>query len=205
MKRYIADQHFFDSDVMLLMDKRPFESIDDMNNYMVSRWNETVQKKDEIYVIGDMFSWRDVKDAKKINRILHQLHGRIHLIIGNHDDDWHKKPGIDMERFASVNIQKWVKDEKRDVLLNHYPIPYFCKNHLKDKNGHLSAYMLHGHTHNSPEQEMLEQMLKLSERNYFLTAKGTYEPMFCNLLNCFCGFSDYRPLTLNEWIEVGKK
>ena len=26
-----------------------------------------------------------------------------------------------------------------------------------------------------------------------------------NMINCFCMFSDYKPLTLSEWIEVDQK
>ena len=31
------------------------------------------------------------------------------------------------------------------------------------------------------------------------------EPVPCNMINCFCMFSDYKPLTLSEWIEVDRK
>jgi hypothetical protein len=27
----------------------------------------------------------------------------------------------------------------------------------------------------------------------------------CNMINCFCMYSDYTPLTLDEWIEVQKR
>ena len=27
----------------------------------------------------------------------------------------------------------------------------------------------------------------------------------CNMINCFCMFSDYVPLTLDEWIELDNK
>lgn len=30
-------------------------------------------------------------------------------------------------------------------------------------------------------------------------------PIPCNMINCFCMFSDYMPLTLDEWIEVDAK
>lgn len=44
MKYYIADCHFSD-DKARQMDKRPFESVDQMNEVMIERWNETVKKK----------------------------------------------------------------------------------------------------------------------------------------------------------------
>ena len=31
------------------------------------------------------------------------------------------------------------------------------------------------------------------------------EPIPCNMINCFCMFSDYQPMTLDEWIEIDRK
>ena len=31
------------------------------------------------------------------------------------------------------------------------------------------------------------------------------EPIPCNMINCFCMFSDYQPMTLDEWIEIDGK
>ena len=60
-----------------------------------------------------------------------------------------KKPGIDLARFSWIETQKTVKDRGREVILNHYPILFFGKNHTRDKEGKLSTYMLHGHVHRS--------------------------------------------------------
>ena len=27
----------------------------------------------------------------------------------------------------------------------------------------------------------------------------------CSMINCFCMFSDYKPLTLSEWVDVDRK
>ena len=27
----------------------------------------------------------------------------------------------------------------------------------------------------------------------------------CNMINCFCMFSDYQPMTLDEWIKIDRK
>ena len=197
-KRYIADLHFFDEDVRLLMDKRPFGTAEEMNEYMIKQWNDTVQKGDEVVVLGDMFSRKDCS-VQQINRILHKLKGKMCLIIGNHDTDWIKKPGIDIGRFSWITEQKTVRDKGREVLLNHYPILFFGKNHVRDEDGNFKAYMLHGHVHDSPEAKLLYRFEKEAAETSFMTAKGLVEPMVCNCINCFCMYSDYRPLTLNEW------
>ena len=30
------------------------------------------------------------------------------------------------------------------------------------------------------------------------------EPIPCEMINCFCMFSDYQPMTLDEWIEIDR-
>jgi hypothetical protein len=37
------------------------------------------------------------------------------------------------------------------------------------------------------------------------SARQTEEhPIPCNMINCFCMFSDYIPLTLDDWIRLDK-
>ena len=31
------------------------------------------------------------------------------------------------------------------------------------------------------------------------------EPISCQMINCFCMFSDYQPMTLDEWIKIDRK
>lgn len=199
-KRYISDLHFFDEDVRLYMDKRPFSSAEEMTEYMIERWNDTVEKGDVVIVLGDMFSRKNVPD-RQINHVLNRLHGKIALITGNHDSDWIKKPDINTERFLWIAEQKVVRDKGRDILLNHYPILFFGKNHVRNKEGALSMYMLHGHVHDSAEARLLYRFMWEGDSESFVTARGVREPMTCNCINCFCGYSDYRPLTLDEWIR----
>ena len=200
-KRYIADLHFFDEDVRMFMDKRPFASADEMNEHITSQWNDTVQKGDEVIVLGDMFS-RKGRSAYDLNRVLHRLKGKIALVTGNHDTDWIRKPDVDIGRFSWIAEQKTVRDKGREVLLNHYPILFFGKNHVRDEEGRLKKYMLHGHVHDSPEAQLLYRFMREAAETSFVTAKGTTEPMVCNCINCFCGYSDYRPLTLDEWARL---
>ena len=176
------------------MDKRPFGTAEEMNEYMIKQWNDTVQKGDEVVILGDLFSRRDCS-VHQMNRVLHKLKGKMCLIIGNHDTDWIKKPGIDIGRFSWITEQKTVRDKGREV---------FGKNHVRDEDGNLKAYMLHGHVHDSPEAKLLYRFEKEAAETSFMTAKGLVEPMVCNCINCFCMYSDYRPLTLNEWKEAAE-
>jgi calcineurin-like phosphoesterase family protein len=203
MRLYISDQHFFDSGVCFNMDKRGFETIEEMNEYMIRQWNSKVKRGDEIFVIGDMFSYKET-GIEGINKVLHHLNGKIYLCIGNHDEGWIRKKGVDLARFTWIRQTAVVSDQGREVLLAHYPIPFFGKNHARTKAGDLRTFMLHGHVHASPEADLLYKFQDMAADSYFTNRAGEQESMKINMLNTFCGYSDYKPLSIDEWIEVNK-
>ncbi|MDD5972447.1 MAG: metallophosphoesterase family protein, partial [Spirochaetales bacterium] len=81
MKLYISDLHFFHESLLNNLDNRPFSSVEDMNEFMVAKWNEKVKSRDEVFVLGDL-SFGNVEET---TRILNRLKGKITLIAGNHD------------------------------------------------------------------------------------------------------------------------
>ena len=59
-----------------MMDKRGFESIEAMNEYMISQWNRKVRKNDEVVILGDF----SVSQGEKTNELLRKLNGKKYLI-----------------------------------------------------------------------------------------------------------------------------
>ena len=81
MRYFIADQHFFHKALNEKMDKRGFESVEQMNEYMIEKWNAKINKNDEVIILGD-FSWGN---ARQTQEVLDRLKGRLYMIKGNHD------------------------------------------------------------------------------------------------------------------------
>ena len=81
MRYYISDLHFFHDNMNTKMDKRGFESLEVMNEYMISQWNKKVRKNDEVVILGDL----SIEKGEKTNEILRRLNGRKYLVVGNHD------------------------------------------------------------------------------------------------------------------------
>lgn len=148
---YIADWHYNHKNC-LAFDNRPFTSIEQMNEALVERWNSVVKPGDTVYVLGDMF-WCDSEMAISV---LDSLSGRIFLIKGNHDR-CHTKKFTD--KFVKVAEYMEIKDNGRNVVLSHYPIPCF-KNHF------YGWYHLYGHVHNSFEFNMMEHDKFLMQELY---------------------------------------
>ena len=112
------------------MDHRGFLCVEDMNQYMIQKWNKRVRKNDEVVVLGD-FSFGK---AEETNKILESLHGRIFLIRGNHDK-FLNKPGFNISRFEWVKDYAEMNDDGRKVILCHYPIVCYNGQFRRDKNG----------------------------------------------------------------------
>ena len=66
--------------------------------------------------------------------------------------------------------------------------------------------MLYGHVHNTFD-EVLVQEYQEQVRKHQRAIHGSEEeiPIPCQMINCFCMFSDYIPLTLDEWIQVDRE
>lgn len=201
MRYYISDLHFFHSNLNDRMDKRGFASGEAMNEHMIRQWNDRVHKNDEVVILGDL----SVGKAEETNEIIQRLKGKLYLITGNHDRFLQKKE-FDASRFVWIKLYGEIHDNNRRVILSHYPV--FCYNgqYLRDKKGNPRTYMLYGHVHNTYDEFLINQFIQRT-RSSVRKVRGREEPVAipCNMINCFCMFSDYVPLTLDEWIELDKK
>lgn len=204
MRYYIADCHFFHEKLLERMDKRGFGSVGEMNQYMIDRWNGKVNRNDEVVILGD-FSWGKVEETQEL---LSKLKGTLYMIRGNHDH-FLDNAKFDKSRFVWIRDYAEIHDNRRKVVLCHYPIMCYNGQYQVDKNGNPKTYMLYGHVHDTYDQRLLEQFQEIT-RNTVRTALAPGEKeqemaIPCNMINCFCMYSDYEPLTLDEWIRCQEK
>jgi calcineurin-like phosphoesterase family protein len=81
MNFYIANMHYNHQQI-IDYEKRPFANANNMNQTFDSNWNKTVGEDDDVWIAGNWsFYWR----PETIERRLSKMHGRKHLILGNHD------------------------------------------------------------------------------------------------------------------------
>ena len=200
MRYYIADNHFFHEGLNNRMDKRGFGSVEEMNKYMIEQWNGRVRRNDEVVIVGDF----SIGKPDETNKILKQLHGRLYMIRGNHDK-FLDRPGTDLSRFRWVKDYAEMNDDGRRVILCHYPIVCYNGQFRRDQEGNPKTYMLHGHIHRTQDIVGLHKY-KQFIRGFPRQSRGEEEakPAPINIINCFCMYSDYVPLTLDEWIQKDK-
>jgi calcineurin-like phosphoesterase family protein len=117
-KFYISDTHFSHENI-IRYSKRPFTSIDEMNEFMIAEWNSTVKDHDIVYHLGD-FACGSPEGAAEI---FSRLRGRKILILGNHDVRRGGEPhkciaALQWDRPPVTALE--VNDGGNRVFLSHY-------------------------------------------------------------------------------------
>ncbi len=177
---FTSDLHFGHENV-LKFDNRPFASVDEMDEELIRRWNNKVEKGDLVYVLGD-FIWKAANN-EAVN-IIKRLNGQIILIKGNHDrfikNAGAKKMLAGLKDYDDICVALSDGTVRR-CILSHYFMPFY--------NGHRNnAIHLHGHSHNT-EEHYLELGIIQAIRN------NGYEPQ---IYNVGCMLWNYEPVTLDE-------
>lgn len=141
MEFFTSDTHWGHGNI-IKYSNRPFSSVEEMDVELIKRWNQAVTPQDVVYHLGD-FAFAD---TDRILRILNQLNGRIHLVLGNHDQTIKKSTEI-KSRFATVRdlMDIWIPDTtapggKQHIVLCHFPMISWNKMAR-------GSWMLHGHCH----------------------------------------------------------
>lgn len=178
---YISDLHFGHKNC-LAYDNRKFKDIETHDQFIMDKWNQTVNIDDDVYILGDV-SWHNV--TKTID-ILNNLNGNKHLIIGNHDKKFLRNKDFRDQFVEVADYKEIVLDdrEKNGIVLCHYPIP--CFNHH-----YYGWYHLYGHVHNSFEWGMMEHDKYLMSELYNVP---------CRMYNvgAMLWYMNYTPKTLDQ-------
>ena len=141
-KWFTSDHHFWHGNIVHLSSRklnneRQFDTLEEMHEVLIKKWNERVKPKDIVYHLGD-FSFRIC--AGLLKRILARLNGRIILILGNHDKNEARR--YIEAGFYDVVQYKMMKLGDYKLLLQHYPrFPW------PNAKAGRADIILHGHTH----------------------------------------------------------
>ena len=135
MKWFTADTHFFHDNIRTHC-KRPFDSVEEMNESMIKNWNECVSNGDLVHHLGDIAWWKSAwKDSIPI--VIGRLKGQIYLIQGNHDKQvasQHKN------MFVAVKPLHHIRHDGRAIVLCHYAMRSWLESHH-------GSWHLYGHSH----------------------------------------------------------
>lgn len=131
MNYYTSDLHFGHRNIINI-ESRPFKDLEEMEFKLVQNWNYKVCLTDHVYILGDFSFYRD---KERNEYILNSLNGKKHLIVGNHDQ-FLNRANFDKSLFESIDDIKVIHDFNYGIVLCHYPIQVWYKQH----QGYLHFY-----------------------------------------------------------------
>lgn len=179
---FTSDLHLGHADV-IKFSKRPFSSVDEMNETLVRNINHIVGKTDELWIIDDF--------AYKIDREKVCEHRRsikcknVHLVMGNHDRDYSQD-----NFFQSVQHYKELKTVYGRFILFHYPI-------LEWNAAHYGSVHLHGHLHSTGEYNTQNLTKKYADR-LPEGQEGKDEGLKLRIYDVGVDANDYKPISLDQ-------
>lgn len=157
---FTADQHHRHKNIINYCD-RPFDTVEEMDEVMIERWNERVGHDDTIYQLGDFSLHWDV--AHYFSR----LNGRIYVLETrwHHDRRWlanfraslrgdesifKSRSNREVQLVPPIHILRddwnwtgdihFLKRGEPNIVLCHYPFERWEKSHH-------GSWHLHGHSH----------------------------------------------------------
>lgn len=133
---FTSDTHFWHSNIIKYCN-RPFMDIEEMNEEIIKRWNDKIEKNDLVFHLGD-FAFCGPSQYKTL---LERLNGKIILILGNHD--WRNIKEGYMSKFDGIYQQLRIKVDDQRIYLNHFP--FLCY-----EGSWRGVWQLFGHVHSGP-------------------------------------------------------
>ena len=153
---FTADTHYSHANFVLgesqWTDKsktRPFQTTQEMNDFLVSNINRLVAEDDVLYHLGD-FAFRSAEEVEKFRSRINCKN--LHLILGNHDHRIEESEHL-RSLFSTVDyyVELTVNGEHTEshLVLMHYPLSSWNRMHR-------GSIHLHGHLHSPPYDRQWE-------------------------------------------------
>lgn len=142
---FTSDWHLSHKNI-IKYSRRPFNSVDHMDQTIIQNYNNRVDADDDVYFLGDFCFHR-----YKAEEFLNMLTGKIHFILGNHDT------GIKhlLQTYGeSVSEIKVLRYNDVSITLCHYPMQTFNKSHF-------NSWQLYGHHHRDTSQQMAGKRMNI--------------------------------------------
>ena len=121
---------------IITMGKRPFTTVEEMDEYIEQMVFDTCKRNDAIYFLGDLSF--NTTLAEQFLQKIQKRKIQFHWILGNHDE---KLPINRLQQYcASVSARRVIKREKTYIHLCHFP-------QLIWTGSFRNSFHLYGHVH----------------------------------------------------------
>lgn len=162
--------------------QRPFQSIDEHDNYLINQINITVNKNDRLYLLGDIGAFKNINETKDFRKKINC--SDVRLVIGNHDP-------LSMTAYKGIfqqagDILEYVfgTEKFQRIIMCHYSM-------LVWNQSFRGSYHCYSHTH--AKIESLCDQIMPQRRS-----------LDVGVDNAARLFGEYRPFSLDEIISLLK-
>lgn len=187
MVYFSSDWHLGHANI-IKYDDRPFRSVEEMNEVIITNVTKRLNKGDSLYFLGDFALTRSSNEMEGWMKDLSYTGANLYFIKGNHDKadtlKLYNRYGTYLGEQKKIKIPDLkAQDGIQEIVLNHYRMDVWDKSHH-------SAWHLHGHSHHSlPERtdsRCIDVGINGKDYNYDLLdyqmvsnymAKKTYKPI----------------------------
>lgn len=139
---FTSDTHFGHRNIIRFCN-RPFNSVEEMDETIISNWNAVVNKKDTVYHLGDFCTWKTKDYLSLFNHYRKRLNGKIFLIEGNHDYKINTNLSkIPISNYGLVDKSPLyhIKINKQTIVMCHFAMRVWHKSHF-------DSWHIYGHSH----------------------------------------------------------
>lgn len=185
---FLSDHHFNHANIIKFLGYngkriRPeFDSIEEMNEFIIQQHNKVVKPGDKVYFGGDM--------GRNFAPFLLRMHGRKRLIQGNHDDKLKRE---ELSSFDKILSWRFFGQFSKNFVVSHYPLhpmSFIFRGAPRDTETQQQAepncYNVSGHIH--------EKLVKLPN--------GEVDTRYFNIC---CEHLNYTPIHVEDLIQrLGK-
>lgn len=189
---FTADQHFNHKNI-IKYSKRPFKSVEEMNEGLIEKYNSVVNAEDDVYFLGDLGFFNNIDTTKyDLKPIVSRLKGRKFLILGNHDkynDYIYTKAGFEVLSGNNKNYTyTFMYNHQYRYLLLHSPY-LLMKEIYKDLVDMPDSYNIFW------EKYFCAHLIK---HRYLVGHVHTAFKKIGNILNVGVDCFDYKPVNIDE-------
>lgn len=185
---FSSDHHFYHNNVIRYCG-RPYDTVEEMNEDLIKRWNSVVSPEDTVYYLGDFsLAFRPVETITK------RLNGKKFLVPGNHDfcHSYHKRS------LKPDNRVQWIRKYEEcgfhvtpEVIVNVWNEKLFKLCHLP-------------YSEDWMEHDKYKYFRPKKETEHYLLCGHVHEKwkMLDNMINVGCDVWNYTPVSLEQIEEL---
>jgi len=150
---FTSDEHFGHKKILEYCN-RPFDNVDEMDNFIINNFNSKVTKNDVTIHAGDFTLWKNMRGIYK--KYINRLNGKHFFLKGSHDY-W-------LNGLNQIN-QIWEKNitfnkKKYYIVVCHYAMRVWARSHY-------NSFQLYGHSHGNLEPIGKQWDIGVDNNNFF--------------------------------------